>query len=142
MRINVRSEGLELTSQLRHVAGSRLLSALGPFGRAITRAYSEVRGAVEREVSRLQAPPRASDAAAAGPDVLELALHENRISQQQREWLERPENYLRPVRLRDYLRPPRVQEDEQSTGSGAGHAGARHETVSNRTGLRRHDHAR
>lgn len=32
MRINVRSEGPELTPQLRQVAVSRLLSALGPFG--------------------------------------------------------------------------------------------------------------
>ena len=39
----------------------------------------------------------------AGPDALELVLHDNLISQQQREWLERPENYLRPIRIREDL---------------------------------------
>ena len=70
---------------------------------AIDHAAKGVRGAVEREVSRLQAAPRASHAAEAGPDALELVLHDNQISQQQREWLERPENYLRPIRIREVL---------------------------------------
>jgi hypothetical protein len=32
------------------------------------------------------------EAAEGGPDALQLVLHDNQISQQQREWLERPEN--------------------------------------------------
>ena len=152
MRISVRSEGFELTPQLRSAVVSRLVSTLGPFGahiasvdvrvlistghtqsdtaicdvavslrpsgevraraedvrmdRAITRASLDIRGVVEREEFRLQAAPRASHSADAGPDALELVLHDNQISQQQREWLERAENYLRPIRIREYRRPP------------------------------------
>ena len=158
MRINVRSEGFQLTPQLRGVVVSRLLSALGPFSAyielvvvglranightqpdtpvcevavrlrpsgdvraraqdsemrvAIDRAAEHVRSAVEREVSRLQAVPRAPHAAEAEPDALTLVLDGNQISQQQREWLERPENYLRPIRIREYWRPPGVEDDE------------------------------
>lgn len=79
---------------------------------AIDRAAEHVRDAVEREVSRLQAAPRAPHAAEAEPDALELVLDGNQISQQQREWLERPENYLRPIRIREYWRPPGVEDDE------------------------------
>ena len=158
MRINVRSEGFQLTPQLRGVVVSRLLSALGPFSAhielvvvrlqtsaghthpdttvcdvdvrlrpsgdvraraedaemrvAIDCAAEHVRGAVEREVSRLQAAPRAPHVAEAEPHALELLLDGNQISQQQREWLERPENYLRPIRIREYWRPPGVEDDE------------------------------
>jgi ribosome-associated translation inhibitor RaiA len=158
MRINVRSEGFQLTPQLRGVVVSRLLSAVGPFGAyielvdvclqassghaqldtticdiavslrpsgdvrargedahmpvAIDRAAEHIRSAVEREVSRLQAAPGAPHAEGAGPDTLELVLDDNKISQHQREWLERPANYLRPVRVREYWRPPRVEDDE------------------------------
>jgi hypothetical protein len=79
---------------------------------AIDCAAEHVRGAVEREVSRLQAAPRAPHAAEAEPDALELVLDGNQISQQQREWLERPENYLRPIRIRELWRPPGVEDDE------------------------------
>ena len=79
---------------------------------AIDRSAEHVRGAVEREVSRLQAAPRAPHAAEAELDALELVLDGNQISQQQREWLERPENYLRPIRIREYWRPPGVDDDE------------------------------
>ena len=158
MRINVRSEGLELTPQLRQVAVSRLLSALGPVGAhialvgvrlqtstprtqpatticdvavslrpsgevrvraeeptmpgAIDRAAEEIRSAVEREVARPQAAPRESYVAKAAPGSLELVLNDNQISQQQREWLERPENYMRPIHIREYWRPPGVEDDE------------------------------
>jgi ribosome-associated translation inhibitor RaiA len=158
MRIDVRSEGLELTPQLRQVAVSRLLSALGPFGAhialvgvrletstprtqpatticdvavslhpsgeirvrgeeptmpgAIDRAAEEIRSAVEREVARPQAAPRASYVAEAAPGSLKLVLNDNQISQQQREWLERPKNYMRPICIREYWRPPRVEDDE------------------------------
>ena len=158
MRINVRSEGFQLTPQLRGVVVSRLLSALGPFSAhielvvvglrastghtqpdttvcdvgvslcpsgdvraraedaemrvAIDRAAEHVRDAVEREMSRLQAATRAPHAAEAEPDALELVLDGNQISQQQREWLERPENYLQPIRIREYWRPPGVEDDE------------------------------
>ena len=63
---------------------------------AITRASAGIRAAVEREVYRLQAARRASYAADAGPDVLELVLRGNQISQQQREWFERPKTTCGP----------------------------------------------
>ena len=43
-----------------------------------------------------------------GSDVLEIVLKDNWISQHQREMLERPENYLRPIRVREYWRPARA----------------------------------
>lgn len=46
-----------------------------------------------------------------GSDVLEIVLKDNWISQHQREMLERPENYLRPIRVREYWRPP-IEENE------------------------------
>ena len=70
--------------------------------RQITRAASDIGGGVDREGFRPPAAPRASRAADAGPDALELVLHDNQITQQLREWLERPENYLRPIRIREY----------------------------------------
>jgi ribosome-associated translation inhibitor RaiA len=79
---------------------------------AIDRAAEHIRSAVECEVSRLQAAHGAPQAVGPGPDALELVLHGNQISQHQREWLERPENYLRPVRVREYWRPPGVEDDE------------------------------
>lgn len=158
MRINVRSEGLELTPQLRQVAVSRLLSALAPFGAhiasvgvrlqtstartqpatttcdvavslrpsgevrvraeeptmpgAINRAAEDIRRAVEREVARPQAAPRESYVGEAAPGSLELVLKDNQISQWQREWLERPENYMRPIHIREYWRPSGVEDDE------------------------------
>ena len=81
---------------------------------AIDRAADDIRGAVEREVSRLQSVPSspAPVGADAGSSALEIVLDDNRIAQQQREWLERPENYLRPVRVREYWRPPGVEDNE------------------------------
>jgi hypothetical protein len=46
-----------------------------------------------------------------GNGALEIVLDGNSISQQQREMLERPEHYLRPVRVREYWRPPDTDED-------------------------------
>ena len=79
---------------------------------AFRRASSDIRGAVEREVSRRHAAPRTFHAADVRPDVLDLALRDNKISQQQRECLDRPENCLRPIRIREYWRPPGVENDE------------------------------
>jgi hypothetical protein len=58
---------------------------------------------------------RAFDAADTRPDALELVLHDNQISQEQREWLERPENYLRPIRIRGYWRRPLEVEEGEVT---------------------------
>lgn len=65
---------------------------------AIARASADIRRAVEDEVFRLQAAPRAS--------------HASNTGQQLREWLERPENYLRPIRIREYWRPSGAEDDE------------------------------
>ena len=160
MRINVYSEGFQLTPQLRGVVVSRMLSALGPFGAyiemvvvrlqaktghaqpdttafdvtvslhpsgdvraragdaqmavAIDRAADDIRSAVEHEVSRLLTVPGAPSPAGedAGSGTLELVLKDNQISLHQRKMLERPENYLRPIRVREYWRPPGVEDHE------------------------------
>jgi ribosome-associated translation inhibitor RaiA len=158
MRINVHSEGFQLTPQLRGVVVSRMLSALGSFGDyiemvvvrlqarpghtqsdtticdvavslhpsgdvraraedakmpvAIDRAAEDIRGAVEREVSRLKAVSGAPRVMRAGAEALEMVLDDNRISQHQRELMERPENYLRPIRVHEYWRPPGVDDNE------------------------------
>jgi hypothetical protein len=59
--------------------------------------------------SQLQAATHAADA---GPAALELVMRDNQISQEQREWLARPDNYLRPIRIRAYWPPPRIEENE------------------------------
>lgn len=79
---------------------------------AIARASSDIRVAVEREVSTLRAVTRPRHAEGAGANPLELALDDNRIPQFQREWLQRPENELRPIRVREYWRRPAVGDDE------------------------------
>jgi ribosome-associated translation inhibitor RaiA len=61
---------------------------------AIARASSDIRVAVEREVSTLRAVTRPRHVEGAGANPLELALDDNRIPQFQREWLQRPENEL------------------------------------------------
>ncbi len=157
MRINVRSEGFQLTPQLRGVVVSRLLSVLGPFGAhidlvgvrlqtitghtqpdsticdvavsllgqcdvraraedaqmpvAVDRAAEDIRRAVEREVSRVQAVRRAPRGVRVG-EPREILLDDNRISRQQRELMERPEHYLRPIRAREYWRPPGIDDNE------------------------------
>lgn len=82
---------------------------------AIDRAANDIRGAVEREVSRLQSVPSSPSPLGedAGSSALEIVLDDNRITQQQRECLERPENYLRPIRVREYCGPPGVVDNEE-----------------------------
>jgi ribosomal subunit interface protein len=75
---------------------------------AIDRASSGIAAEVEREI--LQMRPAVASPPAIGDRprdrALELVLDDNRISHHQREMLERPENYLRPVRVRERWRPP------------------------------------
>lgn len=81
---------------------------------AIARACEELRQAVAAEVSRTLSPsdpPRRGEAGhRAG--VLEIVLDDNRIPQHLREWLERPENYLRPVRVRERWKVGAIDEGE------------------------------
>jgi ribosome-associated translation inhibitor RaiA len=81
---------------------------------AIDRAADDIREAVEREVSRLETVPGSPSLARenAGSSTLELELQDNQISLHQRKMLERPENYLRPIRVREYWRPPGVDDNE------------------------------
>lgn len=82
---------------------------------AIDRAANDIRVAVEREVSRLQSVPGPPSRVGenAGSSALEIVPDDNRMAQDQREWLERPANYLRPVRVREYWRPPGVEDNEE-----------------------------
>jgi ribosome-associated translation inhibitor RaiA len=82
---------------------------------AIDRAARDTRIAVEREVSRVHEVPDAFRGVRVGAEALEIVLDENRISQLQRKLMERPANYLRPVRVREYWRPPGVEDNEAPT---------------------------
>jgi ribosome-associated translation inhibitor RaiA len=79
--------------------------------RAVDQAVRAIRTAVEREVLKprpsRESPPVTRPTTA---NQLEIVLDDNRISQQQRRLLERPENYLRPVRVGEYWRPPGVED--------------------------------
>jgi ribosomal subunit interface protein len=102
----------DVAVSLRPSGNVRARAAAPKMPNAIDRAAEEVRSAVEREVARSQAAPRGPHAAKAQPGALELVLYDNQISQQQRDWLERPENYMRPINIREYWRPPGVEDDE------------------------------
>jgi ribosome-associated translation inhibitor RaiA len=79
---------------------------------AIDRTAEDIRSAVEREVSRLQMVPGSPSPVDAGSSTLEIVLKDNQISLHQRKMLERPENYLRPIRVREYWRPPGVEDNQ------------------------------
>jgi hypothetical protein len=101
----------EVTASLRPAGEVRAQAGDPQMQVSIERAARAIRAAVEREVAQrspLPGPPSvtrvAGDPTAQG--ALEIVLDGNRISQQQREMFERPETYLRPVRIREYWRPP------------------------------------
>jgi ribosome-associated translation inhibitor RaiA len=82
---------------------------------AIDQAAKEIGVRVENAVSEAQpasVPSRVVEKAI-GHGALEVVLDGNRISQLQREMLERPKNYLRPVVVREYWRPPGAENDER-----------------------------
>lgn len=78
---------------------------------SIERAIRVIRSAVEREMSKPVSASTAAPEHAVVDGAFELLLHDNWISQQQREMLERPKNYLRPVRIRQDSSAPRKQEN-------------------------------
>ena len=75
MRVDIHTGEFELTPQLRHYVESTACAA------------------GDR--------PRGAGIGRHDEGVLEIALDDNQITQQLREWLERPENYLRPIRVRE-----------------------------------------
>jgi ribosome-associated translation inhibitor RaiA len=96
---------------------------------SIDRAARAIRSAVELEASK---PASASPPAAArtrADDAFELLLHENWISQHQREMLERPENYLRPLRIRQYSSAPPKEQNASSHESAYALVGRGNELV-------------
>ena len=79
---------------------------------SIDRAADKARVSIEHDGA--QPPPEWPLVTGEGAGgAIEIVLDDNRISQHQREVLKRPENYLRPIRFREYWRPPQV-EDETS----------------------------
>jgi ribosome-associated translation inhibitor RaiA len=73
---------------------------------AIDRAAERIREAVRHAVSRpVVGRP-------VGHGALDVVLDGNRISHQEREWLERPENEMRPVVVRELWRPSEVEHRE------------------------------
>jgi hypothetical protein len=75
---------------------------------AIERAIAEIGSLVEREMLRQRLPTASPHLVESGLSdrALGIALDDNRISHHQREMLESPENYLRPIRLIEQWRPP------------------------------------
>ena len=71
---------------------------------AIDRATDTVPHAVEHAMSQPRTVSAASpvEGSAMEHGALEIVLDGNRILQYQREMLERPENYMRPVIVREY----------------------------------------
>ncbi len=80
---------------------------------AIDRAAAGVGIEVEREVLRMRraaaSPPVVGDRK--GDGALEFVLDEGQHSQHQREMLERPENDLRPARVRERWRPADAEDE-------------------------------
>jgi hypothetical protein len=106
----------EVTASLRPAGQVRVKTGDPQMQVSIERAAQAIRAAVEREVAQRSSLPGSPPVTrvAGNPTAqgaLEIVLDGNRISQHQREMLERPENYLRPVRIREYWRPPRAEED-------------------------------
>jgi ribosome-associated translation inhibitor RaiA len=152
MKVNIHTEGVQLTSRLRELVEFRLWSALRPFREHVASAVMNLRGRLDRsqpatagcdvvvtlhpsgevragaQDARLEeAIDRAIEGireavkyavsqpvvrTPIGHGALEIVLDGNRISQHHREMLERPENYLRPVIVREYWRPSEVEHDE------------------------------
>lgn len=103
--------GCEIVVTLRPSGELRVRADGARMQVAVDRAAQAARATVERELaepSPPDAPPLTEDMGAAG--ALEIWLGGNWISHQTRAMLERPENYLRPVRIREYLRPPGVED--------------------------------
>jgi ribosome-associated translation inhibitor RaiA len=106
----------EVTASLRPTGEVRVRIDEPEMQASVDRAAEAIRVAIERElrlrtslgeslsVTRVTEGP-------SGNGALEIVLDGNSISQQQREMLERPEHYLRPVRVREYWRPPDTDED-------------------------------
>jgi hypothetical protein len=78
---------------------------------AIDRSAKEIGLSVKNAVSLAQ-PPSVPSRITETPYALEVVQDGNRISLHQRQMLERPENYLRSVAVREYWRPPGVEDDE------------------------------
>jgi ribosomal subunit interface protein len=80
---------------------------------AVDRAIGQVRSELEREIARIpRTVPTAKEIERSHDHTLDIMLDDNRISHHQRELLERPENYLRPVRVRERWRSHRDVEDD------------------------------
>jgi ribosome-associated translation inhibitor RaiA len=106
----------EVAARLRPAGEVRVRTDNPQMQVSIDRAAQAIRAAFEREVvqrpSPAESPSVTGVTADPAPDgALEIVLDRNRISQHQRGMLERPENYTRPLRVREYRRPPGVEDD-------------------------------
>ena len=103
---------------------------------AINRAAAGIGIEVDREVWRMRrataSPPVVGDRQ--GDRVPELKLDERQPSQHQRERLDRPENDLRPLRVRERWRPP---DAEHENGPGLRQSGPQWRLKSERRGWSR-----
>ena len=104
----------EIVVSLRATGELRVRTEDAQMQTSIDRAIRAIRSAVEREVSKPVSASMAAPERAGVNGAFELPLHDNWISQQQREMLERPEHYLRPVRIRPYSAVPRMADNAPS----------------------------
>jgi ribosomal subunit interface protein len=92
----------EIAVHLRPSGGVRSRAEDADMRVAVDRAIAHVRAQLERELARIPrtvVSPQESDQS--HDHALDILLDENRISVHHRELLERPENYLRPLRVRE-----------------------------------------
>ena len=106
----------EVTAGLRPTGEVRVRIDESEMQASVDRAAEAIHAAVDREflprpsftdslsVTRVNERP-------SGNGALEIVLDGNTLSRHQREMLERPEHYLRPVHIREYWRPPDAEED-------------------------------
>jgi ribosomal subunit interface protein len=113
----------EIAVHLRPSGGVRSRAEHAEMRVAVDRAIAHVRSELEREIARTPrtvVPAREIDRS--HDDALDILLDDNRVSHHQRELLERPANYLRPVRVRERWRShPDVDDDTGSRKAGRDH---------------------
>ena len=106
------SYSCEIVVNLRPSGEVRVRTEEAEMEVSVDRAADKARAAVEHDVA--QPPPEWPVATGEGAGgAIEIVLDDNHISQHQRELLRDLENYLRPVRFRQYWRPPEVEDERR-----------------------------
>jgi ribosome-associated translation inhibitor RaiA len=103
----------EISVHLRPSGGVRSRAEHSEMRVAVDGSIAQVRSELEREIARIArtvGPAKAIERS--HHNALDVMFDDNRISHHQRELLERPENYLRGVRVRERWRSHRDVDDD------------------------------